>query len=114
LPIERSTWLAARAYSPEPLPFQSFPMAGLPPVPVMAHTSPIYVTVDGQPRRSAEDTKVLLGWVLEAIEWARTQGRFQSAAQRDEMVTLFQRAEAIYRAKITDAQKQGRPIRQNR
>ena len=28
MPIERSTWLAARAYSPEPLPYQAFSLAG--------------------------------------------------------------------------------------
>lgn len=100
LPIERSTWLAARAYSPEKLPYQAFPMAGLPSVPVMAHTSPIYVSVEGQPRRSPEDARVLLGWVQEAIEWARTQARFEKPEQREDMITLFQRAEAIYRSQV--------------
>jgi len=100
VPIERSTWLAARAYSPEELPYQAFSMAGFTGVPVMAHTSPIYVSVDGAPRRSPEDARVLLEWVQDAIEWARSRGRFESHAQREEMIDLFQQAEQVYRKQL--------------
>ena len=66
----------------------------------MAHTSPIYVRVGGAPRRSPEDARVLLGWVEDAIEWARSRGRFESPAQRDEMIDLFQRADQVYRSQL--------------
>jgi hypothetical protein len=101
LPVDGSTWLAARAYSPEKLPYQAFPMAGLPSVPVMAHTSPIYISVDGQPRRSASDARVLLGWVEDAIDWARSKGRFASEKQREDMITLFKKARTVYQSQIT-------------
>ena len=100
LPVERSTWLAARAYSPEQLPYQEFAIAGFTGIPVMAHTSPIYVSVGGAPRRSPEDARVLLGWVEDAIRWAGSEGRFQSPAQREAMIALFQRAEAVYRSQL--------------
>ena len=69
----------------------------------MAHTSPIYVGVDGKPRRSPEDARVLLGWVRDAIEWARNQARFQDPEQRREMVALFQRAERVYLKQLEDS-----------
>ncbi len=98
--IAGSTWLAARAYSPEELAYQTFSIAGFTGIPVMAHTSPIYVSVDGAPRRSAEDARVLLGWVSDAIRWARNQGRFASPEDRDEMIALFRRAEKVYRSQL--------------
>ncbi len=100
VPVERSTWLAARAYSPEQLPYQAFSIAGFTGVPVMAHTSPIYVRVDGAPRRSPEDARILLGWAEDATRWARNKGRFESPAQRDEMIALFESAERVYRAQL--------------
>lgn len=99
-PVEGSSWLAARAWSSERLPYQAFPVAGLPPVPLMAHTSPVYVDVEGAPRRSPEDARVLLGWVEEAIDWARSRARFAEPRQRDEMVALFERAARVYRARL--------------
>ena len=51
--VNHSSWIAARAYSSAILPYQG----GLAEdgIPILAHTSPIYIDVDGQPRRSAED-----------------------------------------------------------
>jgi hypothetical protein len=100
VPIERSTWLAARAYSPGELPYQAFSMAGFAGIPVMAHTSPIYVNVDEAPRRSPEDARILLGWVEDAIEWAQNKGRFASDEHRDEMIALFRSAGTVYREQL--------------
>ncbi len=105
LEIESSAWLAARAYSSELLPYQEFALVGFDGIPVMAHTSPIYVSVDGRPRRSSEDARVLLGWVREAIDWARTVGRFQDPRERDAMIELFQRAERVYLAQIDEEKR---------
>jgi hypothetical protein len=102
LEIDRSAWIAARAYSSELLPYQEFALVGFEGIPVMAHTSPIYVSVDGRPRRSREDARVLLGWVREAIDWARTVGRFQDPRERDAMIELFQRAEQVYLAQLDE------------
>ncbi len=89
-----STWLAARAYSSEQLPYNN--------VPLMAHTSPIYVEVDGIPRRSAEDAAFLAAWTDQIIEWARTEARFLHEDQRGEMVALFERAKAVYLEQMED------------
>lgn len=94
--IEASSWLAARAYSSEVLPYQEFALVGFDGIPVMAHTSPVYLNVDGLPRRSRDDARVLLGWVREAIDWARNTARFQRAEERAAMIALFERAEQVY------------------
>ena len=106
--IEGSTWLAARAYSSEQLPYQEFGLAGFAGIPVMAHTSPVYISVGGEPRRSPEDARVLLGWVRDAMEWAQKQARFQDPSQRDEMVALFQRAERVYLEQLAAIDPTGR------
>ncbi len=92
--VPSSTWLAARAYSSEQLPYNN--------VPLMAHTSPIYVEVDGIPRRSAEDAAFLAAWTDQIIEWARTEARFLHEDQRGEMVALFERAKAVYLEQMED------------
>lgn len=89
-----STWLAARAYSSERLPYNN--------VPLMAHTSPIYVEVDGKPRQSREDAAFLAGLTDQVIEWSRTEARFQDEAQRGEMIALFERAKAVYLEQMED------------
>ena len=86
--VDESSWFAARTYSSEQLPYNG--------VPVMAHTSPIYIDVDGRARRSPEDAAFLAGWTDRAIEWAQTEAKFQYEAQRDEMIALFERAKAVY------------------
>ncbi len=92
--ITRSSWIALRARSSELLPYQGgMQEAG---IPVVAHTSPVYIRVAGAPRRSAEDAAFLAQWVDEAIGWARTSARFESERQREEVVALFERARRVY------------------
>ncbi len=92
--VPSSTWLAARAYSSERLPYNN--------VPVMAHTSPIYVEVDGRPRRSRKDAAFLAGLVDEILEWSRSEARFQYEEQRAEMIALFEQAKAVYLEQVDD------------
>jgi hypothetical protein len=92
----KSTWLAARAYSPTLQPYQRWEFLGTEGIPVMAHTSPIYVTVEGQRPRSPEDATVLAGWTDRAIEWARTEAKFHDDAQRQQVIALYERAKKVY------------------
>ncbi len=94
--VDGSSWIAARSWSSQTIPVQKLAVAGFDGIPVMAHTSPIYLDVDGAPRRSPEDARVLLGRVDRAIEWAEQQARVANPSQRREMLELFRRARAIY------------------
>jgi hypothetical protein len=94
LTIEDSAWVAARAYSAKVLPIQSEYRA--PGAPVLAHTSPVYVDVNGRPRRSAKDAQALAQWCERTMEWARTTARYPSEARRQEVLALYARARDIY------------------
>ena len=96
LTIEGSSWLAARVYSSKVLPSQTWDFLGAFGMPVLAHTSPVYIEVDGQPITSPTDAAILAEWCEKAIEWARTKANVQTEAQRQEMITLFEKAKAIY------------------
>jgi len=62
----------------------------------MAHTSPIYVMVEGRPIRSEEDARFLSSSIDVAIEWARSEARFLRPEERAEMVSLFEEAKKVY------------------
>lgn len=95
-----SSWLAARVYQPGPLPYQGMPSFGVLGMPYFAHTSPIYLEMDGKAARSPEDAAFFAAWCDQAIQWARTQARFHDEAERDEVVALFERAKAVYLAQV--------------
>jgi hypothetical protein len=89
IPIEASTWIAARASSSVRLPYQDG-------IPVFAHTSPIYVEVPGRPIGSPEDAAFFTKWCEDAIEWAKTKAKLLEESQRQEMIALFEKARKIY------------------
>ncbi len=97
-----STWFAARAYAPELLEYQKSPSLGdyANGVPLMAHTSPIYVTVDNSPRVSAKDAAMLLKFCDRAINWVKTTARFQSEEHRTEMLALYEKARDHYKKQL--------------
>jgi hypothetical protein len=68
---------------------------------VFAHTSPVYVEVEGQPVRRAASAVWLLDWLdrLEAL--VRTAGQFADDRQRDEVIAVIERARTYYRARAT-------------
>jgi hypothetical protein len=96
LTVSQSTWVAARAYSASLQPYQISPVLGRPGIPLMAHTSPIYINVDGKPPRSPEDAEVLMRETDRAIEWARTNAVYLDELQRQEVIALYQRARKVY------------------
>ena len=90
LDIQKSSWVAARAYSSHTLPTQAQLTGGG--SPVFAHTSPIYLQVDQHSRVSPESARYLLKIVDKTIAWAKTMARYHSEAQRKEVVELYQTA----------------------
>ena len=66
----------------------------------MAHTSPIYVTVDNSPRVSAKDAAMLLKFCDQAIHWVKTTARFQSEEHRTEMLALYEKARDYYKKQL--------------
>jgi len=81
----RSGWVAARAT------FRS-PDGHL----RQAHTSPVYVTVDGKPVASKTDAEYMIRWIDRLIEVANKPGRYQSDAQRIQTQAIFKEARRVY------------------
>ena len=89
VPIDGSTWIAARTSSSEHLPFNVD-------IPIFAHTSPIYVEVPGRPIGSAEDAAYFAKQCEDAIVWAKTKAKLLDESQRAEMVALYEKALQVY------------------
>jgi hypothetical protein len=94
-----STWIAARARGTKLMPYQAWALLGTNGIQPMAHTSPIYVSLDGGSVWSEEAARALERRVDAAIEWAKSTGKFSNEAQRAEVIALYEQAKAIYRAK---------------
>ncbi len=91
---KQSSWAAARAHGSELLPYQAW--LGLPGIPPMAHTSPIYFVVDEAPISSCAEAGTLAAQVQQAIDWAQTEARYADRSQREEVVKLYEKALAVY------------------
>jgi hypothetical protein len=104
--LSDSAWVAARVWGPphrlvlnEPSPAVAGP-AGTP-MPerlVLAHSSPVYVEIDGKRIWSAADARYFEDWIERLINDVRTRGLFHEESRRQEVIEIFQRAQKVYRA----------------
>jgi hypothetical protein len=81
----RSGWVAARAT------FRS-PDGHL----RQAHTSPVYVTVDGKPTASKVDAEYMIRWIDRLLEVSDKPGRYKSDEQRTQTQAIFKEARQVY------------------
>jgi hypothetical protein len=94
LEVDGSTWLCAAARGP------GHPSV-LGPV-VFAHTSPVWVEVDGRPVRRPASARWLLDWLDRFETLLGEHGRFADDAQRADVVAVVERARRRYRAIAAD------------
>lgn len=90
LRAERSCWVAVRARGLA----HALALGGA----VYAHTSPIYITVDGAAQRSADDAAYFHTWIERLIAMAQERGRYADGAQRDAVIALFREGQRYYSA----------------
>ena len=81
----RSGWIAARAVFTSPDGHLR-----------QAHTSPVYVTVDGKPAASKNDAEYMIRWIDRLLEVSRKPDRYQSNNERAETQKIFRQARQIY------------------
>ena len=94
LEVDGPAWLCAVARGP------GHPSV-LGPV-VFAHTSPVWVEVDGRPVRRPASARWLLDWLERFETLLGEHGRFADDAQRAEVVAVIERARRWYRAIAAD------------
>jgi hypothetical protein len=63
---------------------------------VFAHSSPAYLTVNGQPVRFAADARALLEKVDKLIRYTETKGVFRRPEDKAETLALYREARAVY------------------
>lgn len=90
LKISESSWIALRVLGPRH-------RLVLNDTQTYAHTSPVYVTLGGQPVRVREDIRFYREWVEKLIARTQKSERFANAERKTEVLELFQKALAWYR-----------------
>ncbi len=92
--IDASSWIAARAYNTSPLPTQ-VELTGSGSW-VLAHTSPVYVSLNGNARTNTADAAFLHDICMKTIGWAQNMANYHNEEQRREVVELYQRGCKVY------------------
>ena len=104
--LSDSAWVAARVWGrPHRLvlnePSPAVAGARGTPMPervLLAHSSPVYVEIDGMKIWSAADARYFEDWIERLIQDVRTRGVFHEESRRQEVIELFRRAQQVYRA----------------
>jgi hypothetical protein len=88
----RSGWLAARVVftSPDNRLRQ-------------AHTSPVYIVVDGKPAASKADAKYMIRWIDRLLQVTNKPGRYSSDNERAEVQAIFRKARQEYESIVRKA-----------
>jgi hypothetical protein len=90
-----SGWLAARCRGEQQLPHRPAYQR------VFAHSSPVYLTAEGQPERAGQET---LGRFIkdldQMLEWVRSRARCETDKQRQHLAGIFTTAREVLRQRL--------------
>ncbi len=89
LQVDSGAWLAARVRG-------GFHRYVVNDTYLYAHSSPVYCTVAGRRVALKEDGAFSVNWIDQLIAMVEKDGRFASAAQKQEVVALFRKGRAYY------------------
>ncbi len=123
-PVSESCWIAARAledisrYRAAGLDFNTVHIAEgtllsnyygtRRPETVFAHTSPVYVLLDGAPIRSWEDAEYYVRYMDRAIRWLETEAKFAHPADKQTTLERFRAGRAVYERRAREARERQR------
>jgi hypothetical protein len=85
LPVDKPTWILARAWSDRP----RLPVLDLYP---FGSTSPVYVTMGNAPASCGADAEYFLGWINIMGQRVRADTNWNTPAEREAALTLISRA----------------------
>jgi hypothetical protein len=92
LAITTTGWCLWRAYTRKP----TYPVLDIYPY---GTTSPVYVVVEGSPRRSPEDATYFVHWIDHLLARTKNNDAYNTPAERTEVMQSLEKARAIYAAK---------------
>ena len=87
--VTRSGWYLLRAWNSE----ATHPVRDYLP---FATTSPIYVTVEGRPARSADDAEYFVAWIDRLIGMARAHDGYNTSEEKSAVLKVLSDARSIY------------------
>ncbi|MGH9779087.1 MAG: hypothetical protein ACRD5I_11810 [Candidatus Acidiferrales bacterium] len=90
--LGRSGWCVLRAYAEK----ATHPILDLYP---FASTSPVYVTVGGQPARSREDAAFFVKWMDRVLEFTRSRKSWNTPEEQAAVISYMAKARAIFATK---------------
>jgi len=82
---DRSGWVAARAL------FRAVDR-----IPRQAHTSPVYIVVDGKPTAFKRDAEYMIKWINRILEVSNLPDRYSSDMERGDVQHIFKQARKVY------------------
>lgn len=120
-PLGRSSWFAARALE-EMGPYRSMGIdfttvhidrgtllsnyyGTRRPETVFAHTSPVYVTLDGDPIRSWDDANYYIRYMDQSIDWLNREAKFARRSDQQATLEAFRKGRAIYERRAQEARR---------
>lgn len=89
---KRSGWIAARAVYRNAARLRR-----------QAHTSPVYLLLDGRPVARKADAEYMLRWIDRLVEIANRPDRFTTDPRRQEVLKTYRQARAVYEKVIRTA-----------
>ena len=95
LPVDRSGWLLLRARGDK----ATYPILDVYPY---ATTSPVYLTVGGQPARSPEDARYFMSWIDRMRASVEAHRDWNTEAERQETLDMLAQARAEYERRSRD------------
>jgi TolB protein len=95
VPVDRSGWLLLRTRGDS----AAYPTLDIYPY---ATTSPIYLTVDGKPPRSAEDARYFMAWIDRMRTTVESHKDWNTDGERQETLDMLARARAEYERRAQD------------
>ena len=73
-----------------------------------AHTSPVYVTLEGRPRGSAKEAWEFIGVIDRLIKWVNTKGLFDTPNQKETVLNVIRQGRIVYESIAERARNFGR------
>jgi len=70
---------------------------------VFAHTSPVYLILEGQPIRSQEDAEYYVRYLESAIAWLEKEGKFARPSDKKATLEAFRTGQRLYRSRAQEA-----------
>jgi hypothetical protein len=89
IPVERSGWYLVRAWNSK----ATHPVLDVLP---FATTSPIYVTVAGEPVRSPQDADYYIAWIDRLVQAASAHGGYNTAEEKAAVLKVLADARAVF------------------